>query len=218
MVKVTKHSGSPTATTGPSSVDATQGLTQQQSWEILCSVQGDMRKLSRMTAEMMDVSKKTLEELQGIGRGIKTLVEENSRLTDKMDRMVNEIDTVSNATEKLVDENKKATDSIQEAVHQNSLTALNIQEAIEKLVLVSEQNVEQMSGDAEVLIKAVATLSISQTEGLSFEDALKEAESRLSSDSTFAGQLKAWVKAVRKQEVEEQVVKVFEEKRKILNT
>lgn len=218
MVKVTKHGGKPGSAQGIGSVDGTQGLTQQQSWEMLCSVQGDMRRMSRVSEQTLDVLKKMLEEIQDVGRGIDKLVDENGKLTDKIDTLVEKTGDMAEKTEILVEENQKATDAIQVAVNQNSHTALDIQEAIEKLVLVNQQNVDQMSGDAEVLIKSAATLAISQVEGKKFDDAATEAEEKLASGVEMAGQLRQWVKAVNKKQVEDEVGAKFAEKRKELES
>lgn len=198
-------------------------LSPQQMWEQMCHVQSDMRKMTNMTRDMLDVAKKTLEEMQlmrsdtnklldeikDVNTGIKDL---NGKTTDLLDKT----NSLMDATTELAEESKIASEQVTAAARDNRRAALAVEESVERLTLRNEQNIKQMSGDAEVLAQAAAITAVAQAENKSYDDAKKKVDEQLAESVKLGQDLKLWVKAVNDREIDERVTQKFAEKRKEL--
>lgn len=219
-----RHTSGPTTNTGsaaPGSGAMGQAVTPQIMWEQMCQVRGDLNKLSKVSSETLEVIKKTLEEMQDMNRQSRTIVEETKAmrkdigtLTGTVVTMMEALTNLIETTQTLTEESKIASEQVILAAKDNRRAALDVQETVERLTLRNEQNIKQMSGDAEVLAQAAAITAIAQSENKTYVDAKKDADKQLADSVKFGQELKLWKKAVDDLEIEERVTKKFEERRK----
>jgi len=198
-----------------------QSVTPQIMWEQMCQVRGDLNKLSKVSSETLEVIKKSLEELQVTNSHMLTLVDETkamrkdlNSLTQSVTVMVDAMTKLIESTQSLTEESRVASEQVILAAKDNRRAALDVQESVERLTMRNDKNIEQMSGDAEVLIRSAATLAIAQVEQKKFDEAASDAEKALADGFKFGQELKVLKKAIDEQEIEKTVTEKFADKRK----
>lgn len=153
----------PTTPQGPVNT-ASSTISVSQVGEQMCHIQSDIRKLTRQSRDMMDISQKMLEEQQMMRRGIGDLIDLMKDFIVKMEDNTNTFQkNITESTKKFQDgiteSTSKFEEKITESVEENDRNVTELLELIYENMDENKINMEIMNNSIEVIAQSALTLA-----------------------------------------------------------
>lgn len=142
----------PTTPQGPVNT-ASSTISVSQVGEQMCHIQSDIRKLTRQSRDMMDISQKMLEEQQMMRRGIGDLIDLMKDFIVKME------DNTNTFQKNITESTSKFEEKISESVEENDRNVTELLELIYENMDENKINMEIMNNSIEVIAQSALTLA-----------------------------------------------------------
>lgn len=132
---------------------ASSTISVSQVGEQMCHIQSDIRKLTRQSRDMMDISQKMLEEQQMMRRGIGDLIDLMKDFIVKME------DNTNTFQKNITESTSKFEEKISESVEENDRNVTELLELIYENMDENKINMEIMNNSIEVIAQSALTLA-----------------------------------------------------------